>query len=42
MICPLRQFPLFNFITLIVKGVSIILPQIEENIKIIIKPSSQT
>jgi len=41
-VCPLRQVPLFNFITFVLRGISILLPRIEEQFKTIIKPSSQT
>ncbi len=33
MTCPMRTFPLFNFVTFIMRGIAILLPQIEHQLK---------
>jgi hypothetical protein len=33
MTCPMRTFPLFNFVTFIMRGIAILIPQIEYQLK---------
>ena len=33
MTCPMRSFPLFNLITFLIRGVTLIIPQLEQKIK---------